>query len=352
MSEKQIIKLDSDHERQGLIAFVKPFVYNSLSVDEITVLEKGLKALSISFEEFIFQGEGVYVKVNEEPYLDIANVTNRPIIKEVYRQIGDESKSELLKEEFNNSMIEFSCITFQVQYLLTEYFIVQNQLGIAYKLNLVILTSLDQIKERFLSELPEKLAPYIVRLNKQNERIGNLLKLNQLEGKENAKKGIITIINGGENEKVEFKSSLKFDVSQKGIPPKIIEHTCLKTLAAFLNSDGGTLYIGIKDDGNILGLEQTDFTTFSKPNKEDEWKKHFDNLIGNALGNATHALVKTQLVLIENKSIAVVAVNKSIDPIWMKNEKGVEEVYVRRTASTIGLQGNEAVQYINQHWKK
>ncbi|HID37958.1 MAG TPA: ATP-binding protein [Calditrichaeota bacterium] len=35
----------------------------------------------------------------------------------------------------------------------------------------------------------------------------------------------------------------------------------MKTVAAFLNSEGGVLFIGVNDDGEILGLMPTDSTT-------------------------------------------------------------------------------------------
>ena len=65
---------------------------------------------------------------------------------------------------------------------------------------------------------------------------------------------------------------------------KFIEHSVLKTLAAYLNSDGGILIIGVEDNKNILGIE-IDLDSFNKPNKLDEFKKHFDNLISKTFGN-------------------------------------------------------------------
>lgn len=94
------------------------------------------------------------------------------------------------------------------------------------------------------------------------------------------------LINKGESPKLEFKSTLRVDLKTSK-PEKFIEHSVLKTLAAFLNSDGGTLLIGIEDNKNILGLEH-DFNSFSKPDKLDEFQKHFDNLIHRSLGNRFH----------------------------------------------------------------
>jgi predicted HTH transcriptional regulator len=54
---------------------------------------------------------------------------------------------------------------------------------------------------------------------------------------------------------LEFKSSLRWGVPEGGVN-KTLEKVIVKTIAGFLNSkDGGTLLIGVADNGTILGLE-------------------------------------------------------------------------------------------------
>ncbi len=89
------------------------------------------------------------------------------------------------------------------------------------------------------------------------------------------------LIQKGESPLLEFKSTLRVDI-KTGKAEKFIEHSVIKTLAAFLNSAGGTLLIGVEDNKNILGLE-LDFNSFSKGDKLDEFQKHFDNLISKTI---------------------------------------------------------------------
>lgn len=56
--------------------------------------------------------------------------------------------------------------------------------------------------------------------------------------------------------KIEFKSTARVPLSSD-VPEKVINEGVTKTVAAFMNSKGGTLGIGISDDGDILGI-QTD----------------------------------------------------------------------------------------------
>ena len=158
------------------------------------------------------------------------------------------------------------------------------------------------------------------------------------------------LIKEGENNKIEFKSTMRYDLKQGKVDVGKVEFSTIKTLAAFLNSEGGTLIIGTDDDKNILGLEETDFASFPNPNKKDEWSKHLDNLLQNFFGNAIHSLLKMEFVEIDGKTVSLITVKKSPHPVWIKDEKKVEVLFIRRTSSSISLQGHEAVDFVNQHW--
>ena len=62
------------------------------------------------------------------------------------------------------------------------------------------------------------------------------------------------MISEGEHEELEFKSSLRWDTEQSCLN-KALEGVTLKSIAAFNNTQGGRLLIGVRDDGQVLGLE-------------------------------------------------------------------------------------------------
>ena len=105
------------------------------------------------------------------------------------------------------------------------------------------------------------------------------------------------------------------------------------------------------DAKTILGLETTDYPTFSKPDKQDEWSKHFDNLLQNFIGNKFHEYIKTEFIPMDGVTIALITVKPSREPVWLKKD-GNDEFYIRRTASAIALAPKEATEYIQEHWKK
>ena len=165
---------------------------------------------------------------------------------------------------------------------------------------------------------------------------------------------IKSLIEGGESSRVEFKSSLRFCLHQRK-PDKKIEHSSMKTIAAFINSGGGTLLIGVDDNKNVLGLNN-DFNTLKKSNdKIDEFQKHLDNLIENYLTNSAFTLLTFLFHKLEEGVVCEVSVKPNIKKhIMLKNvaDGGKEEFFIRRSASTKSLSKTEMLDYINSHWEK
>jgi predicted HTH transcriptional regulator len=91
----------------------------------------------------------------------------------------------------------------------------------------------------------------------------------------------------------------------------VIEHSTFKNIAAFLNSEGGTLLLGVNDEGAlIVGLDETDFTTFSGKNKRDEFLKHFDNLVQEYFGNDFTRKFNVDFVEVEGKTICAIEIKE------------------------------------------
>jgi hypothetical protein len=161
------------------------------------------------------------------------------------------------------------------------------------------------------------------------------------------------LIAAGESRLVEFKSSMRYCLNQKS-PQTYVEHSSFKNLAAFLNSDGGHLFIGVDDNGEIIGLEDTDFSTFKGSNKKDEFLKHFDNLTEKYFGNGLAGLLNVQFHEVDKKTIAVVEVKgKAPEPVILKNpeKSGKEEFFIRRNASAKDLTMYEFFTYAKEQWK-
>jgi len=154
------------------------------------------------------------------------------------------------------------------------------------------------------------------------------------------------MISSGENEKLEIKSTLRFDL-REGIVNKKLEYVVAKTISAFLNSEGGTLVIGVDDDGNILGLGK-DIQTLSKQNS-DGFELHLRQIIKKYLGKNFEKYLKMTFPEIEGKKICVTKISKSGKPVFI-NFEGNERFFVRNGNATIPKSRQEQSEYEKLHW--
>ena len=149
-------------------------------------------------------------------------------------------------------------------------------------------------------------------------------------------------IQNGETAKCEFKSSLRWNLKTQ-MNDKKMTYACLKTLAGFLNTHGGTLYIGVSDEGKTLGIKHDNYKN------NDQFLNNLFNFIDDALGKHAAALINAEIVTIENKSICKVECPKSINPAYLKWDK-TEELFVRTGPSTRSLAASEIADYIHSHF--
>ncbi len=104
---------------------------------------------------------------------------------------------------------------------------------------------------------------------------------------------------------------------------------------SFIHLETGVLLIGVEDNRNIMGLEATDYLTFNKPDKKDEFLKHFDNLFGKLLGNGYNSLVDISIEDIEEKKVAKVCVaKKASEPVFLK-QKGKMKNFISDEAQVL-----------------
>lgn len=95
-----------------------------------------------------------------------------------------------------------------------------------------------------------------------------------------------------EDEHLEFKSSLFFPPKSKVASPDVQLRNVLKEVCAFMNSDGGTLYIGVNDSGYAAGMEmdfgyiretQMRVTSSAVKSERDYFRLRFENGVASYL---------------------------------------------------------------------
>ncbi len=160
----------------------------------------------------------------------------------------------------------------------------------------------------------------------------------------NNSKSLLELIGKGEGHKLEFKSTLRTNLHTKEIDKKI-EHSILKTMVAYLNSEGGTLLVGISDKGEIIGLENDNFMT------KDKAHMHLNSLIREHIGGEYLPFIKSQLINVNGKHVLKIDCDKSQKEVFLRIGKN-EEFYVRNGASSVELIGSSLIDYISNNFRK
>jgi len=138
------------------------------------------------------------------------------------------------------------------------------------------------------------------------------------------------LIKLGETSQLEFKSSFRFDYKLK-IVNKDLESVIAKSIAAFSNASGGTLLIGVNDDGEVLGIEK-DINTLKRKDLD-----FFENTLRSFLNKTFSVSFVTQNLtvkfpVVNQKVICRIDVISGNDPVFVEiNKKGTksERFYLR-----------------------
>lgn len=172
------------------------------------------------------------------------------------------------------------------------------------------------------------------------EAIKNFLFDQYLRAHRNAEE----LIKRGESKTLEFKSTLRWSLKEDRKDDKDVTHAVLKTIAAFLNTEGGDLLIGVADDGAIVGIERDQFET------DDKFMLHLAQVVRNALGDRAGTCIDPKTQIVQGKSVCVVTCQRSPEPVYLK-WKGMEtttqgDFFVRSGPGTVKLPPESATEFV------
>ena len=162
-----------------------------------------------------------------------------------------------------------------------------------------------------------------------------------------------------ESTHLEYKATLRTHADSGGVF-KPLETACLKTIAAFLNSrEGGTLLVGVADDGTVHGLD-SDYASRSKKEQDprDWFQQHLANIVATSMGDAAATNVRPYIHHVDGHDICRVQVDPSGFPvdakvIYQNPDKPKEvrtEFFVRVANGTKALDAVQREKYIAHRW--
>lgn len=159
------------------------------------------------------------------------------------------------------------------------------------------------------------------------------------------------LISEGESDELEFKSSMRWNFQAEKIDKKL-EFVILKSISAFGNWEGGTLIIGVNEEGNLLGLDH-DYRSLN--GGRDEFELHLRNLINKSFGKVFATTgINIDFQTVSDIEICVITIFKSNKPLYLnvadENGQKTEKFYVRsgNTSQELGL--SEINEFVKSHF--
>ena len=152
------------------------------------------------------------------------------------------------------------------------------------------------------------------------------------------------LIKQNESKTLEFKSTLRWNLREDRKDDKRITHAALKTVAAFLNTEGGDLLLGVADDGSAVGVERDGL------GGDDRFMRHLMQAVRNGLGDRAGTCIDPRMQRVGGKAVCVVSCRRSPEPVFLR-WKGVEtekggDFFVRSGPGTVKLSPDDVREYI------
>ena len=159
---------------------------------------------------------------------------------------------------------------------------------------------------------------------------------------------VLTLIEGGESAVVEFKSTARLNLYTEA-DDQAITWAVVKTIAAFMNTHGGTLLIGVDDQGRPVGIE-ADYPLV-KGRDRDGWELYLTAAIKNTLGTIAATDLSVRFCEIDGRTVARLDVRPGAEPVFAARKGEARKVFFARlNNSTEELSGPELLQYRQKQW--
>jgi len=152
------------------------------------------------------------------------------------------------------------------------------------------------------------------------------------------------LIDKGEGKTIEFKKSMRWDYHQNKLN-KVLEHEVVKSIAAFANTTGGHLLIGVADNRDIVGLKN-DYKIRGNKQDADGFKLQLGHVLNSYLGKDIHSIIDAEILKMDGFEICFVKVKRSNKPVYVNED----QFFIRGVASSELLKSKKMIEYINDHW--
>ena len=160
---------------------------------------------------------------------------------------------------------------------------------------------------------------------------------------------IAALIAAGESSTVEFKSSVRWD-TRENRPNEPLKYSVIKTVAAFLNSNGGTLLVGVDDERKPVGLKG-DYSQFKKSDSRDAFENWLTTQFIEQFGKPASRLYSISFHEVEGQDVCRIEVQPSPSPCFVDEKSGKPaQLFIRTGNASRPLDPREIIEYSRHRW--
>ncbi len=181
--------------------------------------------------------------------------------------------------------------------------------------------------------------------NLSNEKTDILQFVTESEGQEFGieDETIHTVTNLGKEGKYrEFKTSFIYYAGTHSLNIEEQSFIILKTIAGFLNAEGGSLFIGVKDNGDVSGLIE-EYLHFGDIGNSDKYERFIRKYIVDSFNKDVNSQIEFKFMLSENNEYVEIVIPEYEKPVPLAND-----FFQRQGNETRILKGNDLVLFFER----
>ena len=181
-----------------------------------------------------------------------------------------------------------------------------------------------------LAEVKEKFADHLARCQRILEKPPSYWRSNPA----------LELIGQGESHTLEFKETLQYNLHTNQADSRVLDSS-LKTVAAFLNADGGTLLIGVSDSGEVRGIARD--LPLVRGHNRDGFEQKLRSLINDHFDPSPRGNVEITFGELQEGTVCQIKVEHNSEPVAYDND-----FYIRDGNGTRKLEGRELADWLRR----
>ncbi|MCS6948446.1 MAG: putative DNA binding domain-containing protein, partial [Steroidobacteraceae bacterium] len=141
-----------------------------------------------------------------------------------------------------------------------------------------------------------------------------------------------------------FAAGLRQSAHEDRQDDEAVSCDVLATIAAFLNTEGGDLLIGVADDGSVVGIDR------DWRGSEDEFTQNLARVVREGLGDIAAKCINAKNQVVQGRTVCVLSCQRSPEPVFLKGTERQSvsegEFFIRRGSDTVKLPPSRAAEYV------